>query len=186
MTKPRRPVEGFVVESLDGCGRSVSLAYFRRRSVNMAVRIRCRWCGRLSRRRRVPSVFFVSRWIGCRHNRRPVVKTVVRGVYRLHQPQPHRERPPTGGTSVRIRGRRRPGGGNVRHGGLTAVEHTEGGRTTSVSGAATDVCPRASHGIRDATDCSPFRRPSTDTGSPDITGSRIPRIISTWSRLFQD
>ena len=36
------------------------------------------------------------------------------------------------------------------------------------------------------TDRSPFRRPSADTGSPDITGSRIPCIISTWSQLFQD
>ena len=69
MTKPRRPVEGFVVESLDGCGRSVSLAHFRRGSVNMAIHIRCRRCGRLSRRRRVPSVFSVLRWIGCRHDR---------------------------------------------------------------------------------------------------------------------
>ena len=68
---------------------------------------------------------------------------------------------------------------------LWVVIRTEGSGTTSVAGAATNVRPRTSHGIRNATDRSPFRRPSSDTGSPDITRSRIPRIISTWSRLFQ-
>ena len=49
----------------------------------------------------------------------------------------------------------RPGRGDVRRIGPTAVEHTEGGGTTSVPRATADVCPRASHGLRDATDCSP-------------------------------
>ena len=64
------------------------------------------------------------------------------------------------------------------------MEHTEGSGTTYVTGTTTDV--RTSHGIRDATDCSPFRRPSPDTRSPNITRSGISRIVSTWSRLLQD
>ena len=107
-------------------------------------------------------------------------------MYGFRQPQPHHERPPTGGTGIRIGGGRRPGGGDVRYGGSSTVEHTEGSGTTSVTGTAADVHPRTSHGIRDATDCSPFRRPSPDTGTPDITWSGISRIISTWSRLLQD
>ena len=54
--------------------------------------------------------------------------------------------------------------GDVRRGGPTAVEHAEGGGTTFVTGAAADVRSRASHGLRDATNLTPIRRPSTDTG----------------------
>ena len=73
---------------------------------------------------------------------------------------------PSGGTGVRVGGGRRPGGGDVRRGGPTAVEHAEGGGTTFVTGAAADVRSRASHGLRDATNLTPIRRPSTDTGLP--------------------
>ena len=70
----------------------------------------------------------------------------------------------SGGAGVRVGGGGRPGGGDVRCGGPTAVEHTEGGGTTFVTGAATDVRSCASHGLRDATDRATLRRSSTDTG----------------------
>ena len=60
------------------------------------------------------------------------------------------------------------GRGDVRRGGLSAVEHTEGGGTTSLSGTTTDVCSCASHGLRDATDRSPLRCSSTDAWSSII------------------
>ena len=44
------------------------------------------------------------------------------------------------------------------------MEHAEGGGTTSVTGATADVRSRASHGLRDATNLTTFRRPSTNTG----------------------
>ena len=44
------------------------------------------------------------------------------------------------------------------------VEHTEGGGTTFVTGAAADVCSCASHGLRDATDRTTPRRSSTGSG----------------------
>ena len=86
-------------------------------------------------------------------------------------PRTYNQRSPSGGTGVRVRGGGRPGGGDVRRGGPSAVEHgwdTEGGGTTSVSGAATDVCSCALHGLRDATDRSPLRRSSTDAWSSII------------------
>ena len=43
-------------------------------------------------------------------------------------------------------------------------EHAKGGGTTFVTGAAADVRSRASHGLRNATNLTPVRRPSTDTG----------------------
>ena len=52
--------------------------------------------------------------------------------------------------------------------GPSAVEHTEGGGTTSVTGAATDVRACALHGLRDATDRATLRRSSTDAGSSII------------------
>ena len=48
--------------------------------------------------------------------------------------------------------------GDVRRGGPTAVEHTKGGGTTFVTGAATDVRSRASHGL---TRCDRSRDAST-------------------------
>ena len=70
-------------------------------------------------------------------------------------PSVHR---PAEQAGVRVRGGRRPGGGDVRRGGPTAVEHAEGGGTTSVIGTTTDVRSCASHGLRDATDHTTFRR----------------------------
>ena len=57
-------------------------------------------------------------------------------------------------TGIRVRGGRRPGRGDVRRGGPTAVEHAEGGGTTSVTGATADVRSRASHGLRQSHDVS--------------------------------
>ena len=88
-------------------------------------------------------------WVVIRTQKDRKLQTLIRGVYRLRQPQPHRKRPPTGGTSVHTRGRRRPGRGDVRRGGPTAVEHTEGGGTTSVAGAATNVRPPPPHTMGD-------------------------------------
>ena len=46
-----------------------------------------------------------------------------------------------------LEGGGQPGGGDVRRGGPTAVEHTEGGGTTFVTGAAADVRSCVSHGL---------------------------------------
>ena len=89
-----------------------------------------------------------------------------RGLYGLCQLEQFAQYTPSGGTGVRVGGGRRPGRGDVRRGGPTAVEHAEGGGTTFVTGAAADVRSRASHGLRDATNLTPIRRPSTDTGLP--------------------
>ena len=70
-----------------------------------------------------------------------------RGVHRFRQSGSYSEHSPSGGAGVCVRRGRRPGGGDVRRGGPTAVEHTEGGGTTSVSRVTADVCPRASHGL---------------------------------------
>ena len=45
------------------------------------------------------------------------------------------------------------------------MEHTEGGGITFVTGAATDVHSRASHGLLYATDRATLRRSSTDAES---------------------
>ena len=87
-----------------------------------------------------------------------------RSLYGLCQLEQYAQCTPSSGAGVRVRGGRRPGGGDVRRGGPTAVEHAEGGGTTSVIGTTTDVRSCASHGLRDATDLTTFRRPSTDTG----------------------
>ena len=44
------------------------------------------------------------------------------------------------------------------------MEHVEGSGTTSVTGTTADVRSCASHGLRDATNLTTFRRPSTETG----------------------
>ena len=87
-----------------------------------------------------------------------------RSLYGLRQFESYDQCSPSGGTGVCVGGGGRPGGGDVRRGGPTAVEHTKGGGTTFVTGAATDVRSRASHGLRDATDRATLRRSSTDTG----------------------
>ena len=71
----------------------------------------------------------------------------------------------------------RPGGGDVRRGGPTAVEHAEGGGTTSVTGTTADVRSCASHGLRDATNLTTFRRPSTDTGLSPASEQGLSRSI---------
>ena len=76
-----------------------------------------------------------------------VVIRTLRSVYRFRQSGSYSKCSSSGGAGVRVRGGRRPGGRDVRRGGPTAVEHTEGGGTTSVSGITADVCPRASHGL---------------------------------------
>ena len=68
-----------------------------------------------------------------------------RSLYGFRQFEPYDQCSPSGGAGVRVRGGGRPGGGDVRRGGPSAVEHTEGGGTTFVTGAATDVRSRASH-----------------------------------------
>ena len=87
--------------------------------------------------------------------KRQEASNLDRGVHRFRQPRSYSERSPTGGAGVRGGGGRQPRRGDVRRGGPTAVEHTEGGGTTSVPRYTANVCPRASHGLRDATDCSP-------------------------------
>ena len=87
-----------------------------------------------------------------------------RSLYGLRQFESYDQCSPSGGAGVCVGGGGRPGGGDVRRGGPTAVEHTKGGGTTFVTGAATDVRSRASHGLRDATDRATLRRSSTDTG----------------------
>ena len=87
-----------------------------------------------------------------------------RSLYGLRQFESYDQCSPSGGAGVCVGGGGRPGGGDVRCGGPTAVEHTEGGGTTFVTGAATDVRSCASHGLRDATDRATLRRSSTDTG----------------------
>ena len=93
-----------------------------------------------------------------------VIRTLNRGLYGLRQFESYDQCSPPGGAGVRVGRGGRPGGRNVRRGGPTAVEHTEGGGTTFVAGAATDVRSRASHGLRDATDRATLRRSSTGTG----------------------
>ena len=88
-----------------------------------------------------------------------------RSLYGFRQFESYNQCSPSGGAGVRVRGGGRPGGGDVRRGGPTAVEHTEGEGTTFVTGAATDVRSRASHGLRNATDRATLRRSSTDAES---------------------
>ena len=79
----------------------------------------------------------------------------------FRQFEPYDQCSPSGGAGVRVRGGGRPGGGrsitlgDVRRGGPAAVEHTEGGGTTFVTGA----------GLRDATDRATLQRSSTDAES---------------------
>ena len=100
-----------------------------------------------------------------------------RSLYGLCQLEQFTQCAPSGGTGIRVRGGRRPGGGDVRRGGPTAVEHAEGGGTTSVTGATADVRSCASHGLRDATNLTTFRRPSTDTGLSPASEQGLSRSI---------
>ena len=61
-----------------------------------------------------------------------------RGLYGLRRFESYDQCSPSGGAGVRVGGGRRPGGGDVRRGGPTAVEHTEGGGTTSIAGTRCD------------------------------------------------
>ena len=100
-----------------------------------------------------------------------------RSLYGLCQLEQFTQCAPSGGTGVCVRGGRRPGGGDVRRGGPTAVEHAEGGGTTSVTGTTADVRSCASHGLRDATNLTTFRRPSTDTGLSPASEQGLSRSI---------
>ena len=79
---------------------------------------------------------------------------------------------PPGGAGVRVGRGGRPGGGNVRRGGPTAVEHTEGGGTTFVTGAATDLARRMGYEMRPIA-----RRFDAPRQAPGPRSSRI-RIIA--------
>ena len=67
-----------------------------------------------------------------------------------------------------------PGGGDDRCGGSFAVEHTEGSGTTSVTGTATKVRPRTSHGKHDVTVRSPLSDATRRSPTP-LAGRRDPR-----------
>ena len=86
-------------------------------------------------------------WVVIRTQKDRKLQTLIEVCTRFRRPQSYNERSPTGGAGVRGGGGRRPGRGDVRRGGLTAVEHTEGGGTTSVPRATADVYPRVSHGL---------------------------------------
>ena len=103
-------------------------------------------------------------WVVIRTQKDKKTADFNRGLYGLRQFESYDQCSPSGGAGVRVGGGGRPGGGDVRRGGPTAVEHTEGGGTTFVAGAATDVRSCASHGLRDATDRATLRCSSTDTG----------------------
>ena len=103
-------------------------------------------------------------WVVIRTQKEKKTADPDRSLYGLRQFESYDQCSPSGGTGVCVGGGGRPGGGDVRRGGPTAVEHTKGGGTTFVTGAATDVRSRASHGLRDATDRATLRRSSTDTG----------------------
>ena len=101
-------------------------------------------------------------WVVIRTQKDKKTTDTNRGLYRLRQLESYDRCSPSGGAGVRDGGGSR--GGDVRRGGPTAVEHTEGGGTTFVTGAAADVCSCASHGLRDATDRTTPRRSSTGSG----------------------
>ena len=100
-------------------------------------------------------------WVVIRTQKDKKTTDTDRGLYRLRQFESYDRCSPSGGAGVCDGGSR---GGDVRRGGPTAVEHTEGGGTTFVTGAAADVCSCASHGLRDATDRTTPRRSSTGSG----------------------
>ena len=103
-------------------------------------------------------------WVVIRTQKDKKTADFDRSLYGLCQLEQFAQCAPSGGTGIRVGGGRRSGRGDVRRGGPTAVEHAEGGGTTSVTGATADVRSRASHGLRDATNLTTFRRPSTNTG----------------------
>ena len=103
-------------------------------------------------------------WVVIRTQKDKKTTDTNRSLYGLRQFESYDQCSPSGGAGVRVRGGGRSGGGDVRRGGPTAVEHTEGGGTTFVTGAATDVRSCALHGLRDATDRATLRRSSTGTG----------------------
>ena len=103
-------------------------------------------------------------WVVIRTQKDKKTADPNRSLYGLRQFESYDQCSPSGGAGVRVGGGGRPGGGDVRRGGPTAVERTEGGGTTFVTGAAADVRSCASHGLRDATDRATLRRSSTDTG----------------------
>ena len=117
-------------------------------------------------------------WVVIRTQKDKKTADPNRSLYRFHQFEPYDQCSPSGGAGVRVRGGGRPGGGDVRRGGPAAVEHTEGGGTTFVTGAATDVRSRASHGLRDATDRATLRRSSTDAESSIVPRVRIIALLS--------
>ena len=103
-------------------------------------------------------------WVVIRTQKDKKTTDTNRGLYRLRQFESYDRCSPSGGAGVRDGGGGGSRGGDVRRGGPTAVEHTEGGGTTFVTGAAADVCSCASHGLRDATDRTTPRRSSTGSG----------------------
>ena len=104
-------------------------------------------------------------WVVIRTQKDKKTADPNRSLYGFRQSESYNQCSPSGGAGVRVRGGGRPGGGDVRRGGPSAVEHTEGGGTTFVTGATTDVRSRASHGLRDATDRATLRCSSTDAES---------------------
>ena len=116
-------------------------------------------------------------WVVIRTQKDKKTADFDRSLYGLRQLEQYAQCTPSGGAGVCVRGGRRPGGGDVRRGGPTAVEHAEGSGTTSVIGTTTDVRSCASHGLRDATDHTTFRRPSTDTGLSAASEQGLSRSI---------
>ena len=104
-------------------------------------------------------------WVVIRTQKDKKTADPNRSLYGFRQSEPYDQCSPSGGAGVRGRGGGRPGRGDVRHGGPSAVEHTEGSGSTFVTGAAADVRSCASHGLRDATDRATLRRSSTDAES---------------------
>ena len=102
-------------------------------------------------------------WVVIRTQKDKKTTDTNRSLYGLRQFESYDQCSPSGGAGVRVGGGGRPGG-DVRRGGPTAMEHTEGGGTTFVTGAATDVRSCTSHGLRDATDRATLQRSSTGTG----------------------
>ena len=103
-------------------------------------------------------------WVVIRTQKDKKTTDANRGLYGLRQFESYDQCSPSGGAGVRAGGGGGSRGGDVRRGGPTAVEHTEDGGTTFVTGATADVCSCASHGLRDATDRTTLRRSSTGSG----------------------
>ena len=104
-------------------------------------------------------------WVVIRTQKDKKTADPNRSLYGFRQSESYNQCSPSGGAGVRVRGGGRPGGGDVRCGGPSAVEHTGDGGTTFVTAATTDVRSHASHGLRDATDRATLRRSSTDAES---------------------